>query len=145
MTAPTDRFHRRSFLGIAAIGVLGLTVAGCGDDDTVTTNGEQQKPTTTGSAPVRTTNEPQESVVDISMQDTKFSPKVATVKVGQRVVWTNRDGMQHDVRALKGAKFKSELFGEGGSYSFTPKKAGTVSYDCSIHPGMTGKLKVVED
>ncbi|WP_051471259.1 cupredoxin domain-containing protein [Patulibacter minatonensis] len=145
MTASTDRFHRRSFLGIAAIGVLGLTVAGCGDDDDpVATGGEEQAPGTTANAPVPTTDEPQEAVVDISMKDIEFQPKVATVKVGQRVVWTNREGVQHDVRALKGATFHSELFGEGGSFSFTPKKAGTISYDCSVHPGMTGKLKVVE-
>jgi plastocyanin len=46
------------------------------------------------------------------------------------------------VTATKGAKFMSQAFGGGKTYSFTPRKAGTISYVCTLHPGMVGKLIV---
>ena len=33
-------------------------------------------------------------------------------------------------------------FGQGGTYTFKPTKAGTIAYVCTIHPGMTGTLNV---
>lgn len=83
-------------------------------------------------------------VVAIAMQDIQFVPKTVEVRVGQTVVWTNREAVQHDVRALKGGDFRSAVLGEGQTYEFTPEAAGTVRYDCSIHPGMTGTLRVTE-
>lgn len=124
---------RRSFLGLAAVTALGLTVVGCGSDDEGSASS-----TTTGSGAASG-----DGTVQIAMQNIQFVPKVATAKVGQKVTWTNKEAIQHDVRALKGAKFQSSLFGEGGSYSFTPKQPGTISYDCSVHPGMVGVLHVV--
>lgn len=139
--APTSR---RSFLGLAAVGVLGLTVVGCGSDDGAATtapatSAAEPEETSTAAAPA----EAGADTVAVAMKDIQFAPKVVTVKVGQTVVWTNTDSVQHDVRALKGATFQSALFGQGGTYEFTPKKAGTVEYDCSVHPGMVGSLKVV--
>lgn len=125
---------RRSFLGLAAVSVLGLTVAGCGSDDKGSASS-----TTTASAGSSSGN----GDLQIAMENIQFVPKVATAKVGQKVTWTNKDSVQHDVRALKGAKFQSSLFGKDGSYSFTPKEPGTIAYDCSVHPGMVGVLKVV--
>lgn len=152
MTRPSDRFHRRSFLGLAAVGVLGLTVAGCGGDDdgsTASTAPETSAAgdaTTTETAPAETTTAEDAAdgdVVEIGMKDIQFVPKEATVKVGQKVVWTNNESVQHDVRALEGGSFQSELFGEGGTYEYTPKAAGTLEYDCSVHPGMVGTLTIV--
>jgi plastocyanin len=77
------------------------------------------------------------------MKDTSFDPKDQTVKVGQKVTWTNDDGAAHNVTADSGATFKSSSFGSGGTFSFTPKKAGTIAYECTLHPGMKATLKVV--
>jgi plastocyanin len=143
-----DPTTRRSFLGLAAIGVLGLTVAGCGSDDggaattaPATSAADPTGPATSTTAAAAAASDG--DTVAVSMKDIQFVPEVVTVKVGQTVVWTNTDAVQHDVRALKGAKFQSALFGQGGTYEFKPKKAGTVEYDCSVHPGMVGSLKVV--
>lgn len=76
------------------------------------------------------------------MEDIEFKPKSLSVKVGQKVTWTNDESVQHNVVATKGASFKSELFGKGGTYSYTPKKAGSIAYVCTVHPGMEGKLTV---
>jgi plastocyanin len=80
--------------------------------------------------------------VTIHMKDVQFDPKTATVKAGQEVCWTNDDSVDHDVVADAGASFKSLLFGKGKTFTTKVAKAGTVSYECTIHPGMTGELKV---
>ena len=72
------------------------------------------------------------------MQNIAFDPKAVTVKVGQKVTWTNDDSADHNVTADSGADFKSENFGKGATFSFTPDKAGTIKYVCTIHPGMNG-------
>src|SRR3954453_8729536 len=78
----------------------------------------------------------------IEMKNIAFSPKNATVKVGQKVTWTNHDAVQHNVVADSGASFKSSDFGQNGTFSFTPTKAGTIKYECTLHPGMTAVLTV---
>ncbi|HKP89938.1 MAG TPA: plastocyanin/azurin family copper-binding protein [Thermoleophilaceae bacterium] len=63
-------------------------------------------------------------------------------KVGQKVTWTNDETVDHNVTAKSGAKFMSKAFGGGGSYSYTPRAAGTIRYVCTLHPGMDGVLVV---
>jgi plastocyanin len=82
--------------------------------------------------------------VTIDMKNIKFAPQDATVKVGQTVKWVNQDTVDHDVQAKSGADFKSDLFGNGKSFEWKADKAGTVSYVCTVHPGMTGTLKVTQ-
>jgi plastocyanin len=80
--------------------------------------------------------------VTIKMANIAFDPKSTTVKVGQKVTWVNDDSVDHNVTADSGADFKSKDFGKGGTFSFTPTKAGTIKYECTIHPGMTATLTV---
>jgi plastocyanin len=84
------------------------------------------------------------NTVTIDMKDIKFAPKDATVKVGQTVKWVNEDTVDHDVDAKSGADFKSQLFGKGKSFEWKADKAGTVSYVCTVHPGMVGTLNVTQ-
>ena len=77
----------------------------------------------------------------IEMKNIAFSPQNATVRVGQKVTWTNEDAVDHNVTASDGS-FKSSDFGQNGTFSFTPKKAGTYRYTCTLHPGMDGTLTV---
>ena len=46
--------------------------------------------------------------------------------------------------AQSGADFKSDDFGKGGTFSYTPDKAGTIKYTCTLHSGMDGTLEVTE-
>ena len=78
----------------------------------------------------------------VSMKGLRFHPDSTTVRVGEKVTWTNDENVDHNVTATKGAKFKSQAFGSGKTYSFTPTKAGTIDYVCTLHPGMVGKLIV---
>jgi plastocyanin len=76
------------------------------------------------------------------MQGIQFAPTSQAVKVGQKVTWTNEDSVDHNVTANSGASFKSSNFGQGSTFSFTPTKAGTIKYTCTLHPGMNGTLTV---
>ena len=76
------------------------------------------------------------------MQNIQFNPSSVTVKVGQKVTWVNEDTVDHNVTSSSGASIKASNFGHGQSFSFTPTKAGTIKYSCTIHPGMNGTLIV---
>ena len=80
--------------------------------------------------------------VAIKMQNIAFDPKAVTVKVGQKITWTNDDSTDHNVTADSGADFKSDDFGKDGTFDFTPDKAGTIKYECTLHPGMTATITV---
>jgi plastocyanin len=78
----------------------------------------------------------------VHMQNLQFVPEDITVRVGQKVRWINDDTVDHNVVADSGARFHSSIFGQGRSYEFTPRKPGTVKYECTLHPGMVGTLTV---
>jgi plastocyanin len=80
--------------------------------------------------------------VAVTMQNIAFSPKTITVKVGQKITWTNQDSVPHNVTSQSGEKIASPTFTKGGTFSFTPTKAGTINYVCTIHPGMDGTIVV---
>jgi len=80
----------------------------------------------------------------VTMENIQFAPTALTVKVGQTVTWVNEDSVDHNVLAQSDPKLKSPLFGKGKSFKYTATKAGTISYVCTVHPGMEGTLTVEE-
>ena len=126
---------RRILVALCAVLALALGLAACGGSSG-------------GGSTSASTSAPSSSSggsgggVTIKMQNIQFSPKDTTVKVGQKVTWTNDDNTDHNVTAESGADFKSKDFGNGATFSFTADKAGTIKYVCTIHPGMTGTLNV---
>jgi len=116
---------------ICGLGCLAL--AGCGSSSSSSTS------TSSSTTPAASSSGP----LTIAMQNIQFVPGTQTVKVGQKVTWVNKDTVDHNVTATKGGSFKSSTFGKGKSFSFTPTKAGTIEYTCTIHPGMNGTLTVV--
>jgi plastocyanin len=79
----------------------------------------------------------------IGMKSLRFKPDHVQVTVGQKVTWRNDEGVGHDVKADSGASFSSDTFSKDGTFSWTPDKAGTVKYECTLHPGMDGTIDVV--
>ena len=69
-----------------------------------------------------------------------FEPAQFTVKVGTTVTWTNRDDIPHTV--VSAGKFRSKTMDTDGTFSFTFTTAGEYKYFCSLHPHMTGTVKV---
>jgi plastocyanin len=115
-------------------GIVALAAAGCGGSD--------DGGSSTSSAPAATSSSSSGGGVAIKMANIAFDPKAVTVKVGQKITWTNDDSTDHNVTADSGADFKSDDFGKGGTFDFTPDKAGTIKYECTIHPGMTATITV---
>lgn len=124
-------------LTLAATLGLGLTAAGCGSDDDG--GSSTSTPAASASTPAASSGGGE---VKIAMKNIAFSPDNVTVKVGQKITWTDEEPVEHNVVAQSGATFESEIFGEGKSYSFTPKTAGTIKYECTLHPGMDGTITV---
>jgi plastocyanin len=135
-----------------AVACAALALGACGKDDesetgrdaggsgaTVTTNPTPEAATSTQSEAAESND-----TVTISMKDIKFVPREAEVKVGQKVTWTNDDKPPHNVTARSGAKFASEAMNPGDTFDYTPTKAGTIDYVCTIHPGQDGKLIVTK-
>jgi plastocyanin len=121
---------------LLACAALALAAAGCGSSN----NGSGGASTSTATS----TPAPSSSggAVVIKMLNIQFDPKAVTVKVGQKVKWVNEDTVAHDVASQSGEQIKSPTFGHGGSFEFTPTKAGEIKYVCTLHPGMDGTLTV---
>lgn len=83
---------------------------------------------------------------EVFMQNSSFSPGSKTVSVGTTIKWINKDGDIHDV--ISGAPGSpSGLFDSGdlnmnSEFPFTFSQAGTFTYFCSHHAGMTGTIIV---
>jgi len=78
--------------------------------------------------------------VDIS--GFKFSPQTLNIKVGDTVVWTNKDGIRHTVTSDSGSELASVYLSQGETYLHTFTRAGTYPYHCTPHPGMKGTIIV---
>lgn len=81
------------------------------------------------------------AVVTVRVIDNAYEPAEVEIAPGQAVRWVFEGGMEHDVVAEDGS-FVSELV-TSGSYTHLFEDAGEFSYDCSIHPEMTGVVRVV--
>ncbi len=137
---------------LAAAVAVALTgaLAGCGSssssDSTATPAPAATTPAATApaAAPTETTDNSASAAgaVKVTMKDIAFNPKTVTVPVGGEVEWINEDDVDHNVVADSGADFKSDNFGKGGTYKYSPTKAGTITYECTLHPGMTGTIQV---
>ena len=121
----------------ALCALVALAAAGCGSSN----SGSTSSGSSSGSASTAAASSSGGGVA-IKMQNIAFDPKAVTVKVGQKVTWTNDDSVDHNVTSQSGETIKSQNFGKGATFSFTPTKAGTIKYVCTIHPGMDATLTV---
>ena len=126
-------------LAVLACAGLAATAAGCGEKgssgSTVDTKpglqatGPQAPAKSSGGAGPR-----------VAMRNIKFVPATIAAKAGQTVRWVNDDAVPHNVVARQGASFRSKILEPGKSFSYKLAKNGTVSYVCTLHPNMTGKI-----
>jgi plastocyanin len=80
---------------------------------------------------------PQQHIV--LMEAVAFSPMTLEVKVGDTIVWKNRDPFPHNVTADNG-QFHSGDIAPGQTGKITIDKQGRFPYVCTLHPGMKGVL-----
>ena len=76
----------------------------------------------------------------VTVDNFTFQPAQLTVKVGTTVTWQNHDDIPHTI--VSAGKFRSKTMDTDDSFSFTFTTAGDYKYFCSLHPHMTGMIKV---
>jgi plastocyanin len=76
----------------------------------------------------------------VTIDNFTFQPAQLTVKVGTTVTWQNHDDIPHTI--VSAGKFRSKTMDTDDSFSFTFTTAGDYKYFCSLHPHMTGMIKV---
>ncbi len=92
--------------------------------------------------PAEVSAHPTQPIVEI--QNSAFVPQVLVLTPGATVRWVNRDRMQHTVVGLDHASaLRSPELNVGEEFEFTFNEPGTYRYVCSIHPNMTGEIRVV--
>lgn len=80
-----------------------------------------------------------EHFIDISGM--AFSPNSITISVGDTITWTNLESMSHTATGDNN-EFDSGTLGKDQSFSFTFTTAGTYTYHCAFHGGMTATIIV---
>jgi len=101
-----------------------------------------------------------ETLVIVRITNLAFKPAEITVRPGTTVRWVNDDPFAHDVTSgnvVSGrsarqvaksrhpdGRFHSGGYGEGNSFEQTFDEAGSYPYFCTIHPIMTGVVRVVK-
>ncbi|WP_354135712.1 cupredoxin family copper-binding protein [Bradyrhizobium sp. LB11.1] len=80
------------------------------------------------------------ATIEITMENLVISPAEVSAKVGDTIVWINKDVFAHTATAKNG-DFDVTLPPKKSATSVL-KKAGTVDYYCRYHPNMKATLKV---
>jgi plastocyanin len=78
----------------------------------------------------------------VTMKDNKFQPPHIEVPARTTVTWTNGDQVPHDVSIDDGPE--SEVLQFGATFQHVFDTPGVFDYECTIHPGMVGRVTVVE-
>jgi len=137
---------RHAALTIAVPLLVASLTIGCSKDETTSTGGgaSTAAPTTTAKAGETTTTKAAAPTAPgaVSIKDFLFNPESQTVKVGEKVTWTNEDPAKHHVISDTGSTFDSGVMSEKQTYSVTADKAGTFKYHCNIHETMKGTIVV---
>jgi plastocyanin len=79
----------------------------------------------------------------VTLKDIAFSPASLKVSRGTKVVFAFRDGTTvHNVTGTGRTRLKTISNRSSGSVARTLTRAGTYRYQCTLHPGMTGRIVV---
>lgn len=109
--------------------LLALVIGACGDEES------------DGQATVETVAA---GTATVTMEDILFEPERLEVEAGTTVTWINEDNVEHNVIEANDL-FRTDDFGEGGTFEFTFDTAGTYNYVCTLHPpDMKGQIVVRE-
>ena len=79
--------------------------------------------------------------IKVEIQNLVNIPATVTAKVGDTIVWDNKDVLQHTATATDGSW--NVLLPPKKSGSIVVTKAGTFEYFCKFHPNMKGKVVVM--
>ena len=80
--------------------------------------------------------------IQVTIDGLIFSPAEITAKIGNTVVWRNKDIVAHTATARGGFDVMIE---PGKSASLVLTKMGSVEYYCRFHPNMLGRIILAPD
>jgi plastocyanin len=84
---------------------------------------------------------PAPTTYTVTIEGVSFHPKVLTLKVGDSIVWVNKDPFPQTVTSRAG-DFDSHEIQPGKSWTYTAETKGTFPYICTLHPVMQAILRV---
>ena len=79
------------------------------------------------------------SVERVVIDDNAFSPRRIAISRGDVVKWVNRDNLPHTSTS---SSWNSGRLDPGETFRRRFRRAGSFSYRCTIHPGMSGTVVV---
>jgi plastocyanin len=77
----------------------------------------------------------------VTIEEMQFKPAELTVKVGDSIVWVNKDMFPHTATS-KAKAFDSQQIDPGQSWTYRAMKKGAGPYICALHPTMLGTLRI---
>lgn len=92
--------------------------------------------------------QPVEGTVDVFMEGIAFVPSQVTIKRGESVRWTNRDGVRHTTTSGRpgdsdaGKIWDSSIMDPGQSFTHQFNEVGEFIYFCELHPLIMRDAKV---
>ena len=84
---------------------------------------------------------PSATASQVTIGNFRFAPDTLTVAPGTTVTWLNNDDVPHTVVSVE-KQFQSPALDTGEHFSHTFAAPGHYAYFCSIHPMMTGSIRV---
>jgi len=81
-----------------------------------------------------------EDVKEVVMTGNTYVPEVLSLKEGTTIVWVNNDAISHTITFDDGTDLGT--VSPGARISFVATKKTIISYHCSFHPVMKGKIIV---
>lgn len=79
----------------------------------------------------------------VVLEDIAFSPRSLSVARDTKVTFAFRDeATTHNVTSTTRRRFKTIGDRASGAVSRTFSRVGTYRYECTLHPGMTGRIIV---
>lgn len=88
--------------------------------------------------PGATSCTPGPAVHTVTMEAMRFQPADLKVRVGDTVIWVNKDLFPHTATAR--GVFDSGSIAPDASWRYTVAASGVTDYDCTFHPTMKGRL-----
>ena len=123
-------------LAICAVAGVVTAIADKGRDEPATAAAAAK------AAPVR--NQPKPAfhgrTVYVAIKRLAFAPRTVHLRVGDRIVWRNRDNVGHNVTTQEDpagtnlVDLHSSTIPAGGAFAYIARYAGNALYVCTIHP-----------
>ena len=80
----------------------------------------------------------------VTLKNIAFTPATMRIRVGQKVTWKWADGpyVDHNLHSVGKNRFPGATARKTGIHTVRFTRRGTYRYQCTLHPGMTGRVIV---